>query len=212
MDLFSFDQRESLIIVHFLTNYLEIYYLNEGSTSLMVIRKINTQFARHGIPIMVYTDNGPQFTSQEFQSFAQSWGFTHKTSSPMHSQSDGKAESAVKTAKQIMQRAKSASTDAWKAFLEYRYTPSQGLVSSRSERCFFFRDEHVELFRYTLNVLDPSEQIYKQWSKRSKKSKKVYLTKPHMICHRWKQVTSYESNRPVIKRMRLGVRQWQRGR
>ena len=30
------------------------------------------------------TDNGPQFRSQHFDVFAESWGFKHKTSSPRY--------------------------------------------------------------------------------------------------------------------------------
>ncbi|KAJ8891281.1 hypothetical protein PR048_010797 [Dryococelus australis] len=39
-------------------------------------------FARHGIPQMVQTDLGTQFTSLEFQEFAKEYGFSHRTSSP----------------------------------------------------------------------------------------------------------------------------------
>ena len=136
IDLFTFDNRDYMVIVDYLTNYWEIDCLHEGSTSMMVIKKAKAQFARHGVPMTVHSDNGPQFSSRDFKAFAQSWGFTHKTSSPMHPQSNGKAESAVKTAKTIMKRARDAKTDAWKAVLEYRNTPSQGLGSSPAERFY----------------------------------------------------------------------------
>jgi len=71
-----------------------------------VINKLKAHFARQGIPDIVFSDNGPQYTSKEFQQFSRLWEFQHKTSSPAHPQSNGKAESAVKTAKRLMQKAK----------------------------------------------------------------------------------------------------------
>ena len=41
-------------------------------------------FARYGIPDIVVTDNGPQFTSAELSVFAKTWMFTHDRFSPYH--------------------------------------------------------------------------------------------------------------------------------
>ena len=53
--------------------------------------------ARHGIPDKIVSDNGPQFSSQEFKKFKDLYEFDHVTSSPTDPQSNGKAENAVKT-------------------------------------------------------------------------------------------------------------------
>ena len=57
-----------------------------------VIRKLKAHFARHGIPEQLVTDNGSQFTSRDFLKFSRDWDFEHLTSSPHHSQGNGKAE------------------------------------------------------------------------------------------------------------------------
>ena len=58
-------------------------------------------FAPNGIPSVIVSDNGPQFVSAEFSVFATMWHFDHKTSSPHHHQSNGKAENAIKTVKHL---------------------------------------------------------------------------------------------------------------
>lgn len=73
-------------------------------TSSTVIECCKRQFTRHGIPLEVFTDNGPPFSGMDFQEFAEEWDFNHVTSSPYHSKSNGKAESAVKIAKTLIKK------------------------------------------------------------------------------------------------------------
>ena len=58
----------------------------------------------------------------------------HTTSIPGNSKANGKAESAVKVCKQIMRKCKEAGTDPFIAILDHRNTPTQGLLSSPSQR------------------------------------------------------------------------------
>ncbi|KAF7641656.1 hypothetical protein LDENG_00275380 [Lucifuga dentata] len=70
----------------------------------------------------------------EFQRFSRLREFQHKTSSPGYPQSNGKAESAVKTAKRLLLRAKAAGQDPYLALLGHCNTPSQGLETSPVQR------------------------------------------------------------------------------
>ena len=65
---------------------------------------LKQQFARHGIPDIVFSDNSP-FLSREFKIFAANYEFRHDTSSPRYPQSNGKVENAIKTAKRLMTKA-----------------------------------------------------------------------------------------------------------
>ena len=96
-----------LLTVDYDSNFCEVDHLPDTKSST-VIRKLKSHFARQGIPDVVFSDNGPQYSSQEFERFSQLWGFQHQTSSPGYPQSNGKAESAVKTAKRLMMKAKAA--------------------------------------------------------------------------------------------------------
>ncbi|KAL5477674.1 hypothetical protein EMCRGX_G024499, partial [Ephydatia muelleri] len=129
MDLFKCKGKEFLIVVDYLTDFFEVSELPNTLAST-IVEATKREFARHGIPVVVHTDGGPQFVSQEFSSFAKSWEFQHTISSAYNSQSNGKAESAVKIAKRLFKR----SRDPYLALLEWRNTPTIGLDSSPSQR------------------------------------------------------------------------------
>ena len=76
-------------------------------------------FSRHGIPEMVISDNGPQYSSHRFTEFASSYKFRHITSSPHYPQSNGQAERAVQIVKKLLK----SSDDPYLALLTYHTTP-----------------------------------------------------------------------------------------
>ena len=61
-DLFTFENRNYLVLVDYFSNFIELDYLPDSS-SLTVIRKLKMHFARHGVPDCLVADNGPQFIS-----------------------------------------------------------------------------------------------------------------------------------------------------
>ena len=91
-------------------------------------------FARYGIPSTVVSDNGPQFSSKKFESFSKNWDFKHEPSDLGYPKGNGKAESAVKTAKALMNKCAQAKTDPYVAILETRNTPTQDVGSSPAQR------------------------------------------------------------------------------
>ena len=132
-DLCSFDGNDYLVTVDYFSNFWEIDFL-ENTKPTTVIRKLRALFARYGIPDTVVSDNGPQFSCEEFATFAADWEFDHVTSSPTYAQSNGKAEQAVKSAKRLMKRAKRSKQDVYLSILDFRNTPSEGMSSSPAQR------------------------------------------------------------------------------
>ena len=55
---------------------------------------------------------------KEFEQFAQEWEFECSPSDPYHSQSNEKAESAVKIAKKLIKKTEQDGSDSWKAILD----------------------------------------------------------------------------------------------
>lgn len=80
------------------------------------------------------SDNGLLFACKEFKTFAQTWELKHRTISPDNSQTNGKVESAIKTAKRLLRKACKAGSDPYLAILDYRNTPTQGVGSSPAQR------------------------------------------------------------------------------
>lgn len=118
IDLFHCKSREHLVVVDYYSRFPEVVSLS-STTSMAVINAVKSCFARHGIPDVVRTDNGPQFSSNEFATFAQTYGFRHETSSPRYPQSNGEAERMVRTVKNLLEK----SDDPYLALLSYRDTP-----------------------------------------------------------------------------------------
>ncbi len=141
-DLFVFNNRDYLITLDYFSHFWEIDYLPDTKSST-VINKLKVHFVRQGIPDIVFSDNGPQYTSTEFQQFSRLWEFQHKTSSPAYPQSNGKAESAVKTAKRLMLKAKISGRDPYLAILDHRNTPVTGSECKPSSETFKQKDTHT---------------------------------------------------------------------
>ena len=141
IDLFALNKKDYLVTVDYFSDYFELDEL-QSTTASAVILCLKRHFARHGRPDIVVSDNGPQFSSTEFSDFAAEWEFEHSTSSPYHSQSNGKAESAVKIAKSLFKKAIVSKTDIWKALLDWRNTPTVDMQSSPVQRLMSRRTRH----------------------------------------------------------------------
>lgn len=133
IDLFEIDNKQNLLVIDYYSKYVEIENLGSNTTAENVIKKLKSIFARHGIPNIINSDNGPQFTSKEFQNFSKEWNFNHTTSSPYHQQSNGLAERAIQTVKGIIKKCSNDNEDIHLALLIYRNTPVMNSKYSPSE-------------------------------------------------------------------------------
>ena len=175
VDLFSIENRDYLVTVDYYSGYWEIDYLPITS-SKAVIAKLKGHFARYGVPSVIMSDNGPQFSAAEFKSFVGEWGIQHKTSSPGYPRSNGKAEAAVKAAKNMMRKAIKDNQDQYLALLELRNTPIQSYGQSPVQ--LFFQRRTRTLIPTTKKMLEPKipckSYIKKRQESRNKAVKQHY--------------------------------------
>ena len=84
-DLFHLKGATYLLVVDYFSRYPEVQKLS-NTTSQGVITVLKTIFSRFGIPEIIVSDNGPQYSSTEFDEFTEAYDFTHVPSSPLFAQ------------------------------------------------------------------------------------------------------------------------------
>ena len=87
------------------SKYPYVAKLDVGKTT----SKDTTEISRHifiteGLPRTIVTDNGPQFSSAEFNQFCTMHGINHITSPPFHPASNGEAERFVQSLKRAVEK------------------------------------------------------------------------------------------------------------
>ena len=97
-----------------------------------VCNRLRTWFCTYGAPAELASDGGPPFQSLEYRQFLKDWGISQWLSSAYYPQSNGRAESAVKTAKRILLDNTDSSgrldyDHTARAFMMHRNTPVQDI-------------------------------------------------------------------------------------
>lgn len=121
-DLCQYAGKTYLVLYDAYSNYPEVEEL-QSTSAQEVICKMSSIFARHGVPLEVLSDNGPQFTSREFARFAASYDFKHIMSSPRFPRSNGLAEKGVPVVKHILKKTHHSGGDFYQGLLNYRTSP-----------------------------------------------------------------------------------------
>ena len=112
----------------------------DSTMSSKTITVLREMFARYGLPRQIVSDNGPQFTSNEFKEFLASNGVKHITTSSYHPSSNGAAEQMVQTVKRAAQAGLQCGDSLDQApavfLLRYRITPHATTGTSPSSLSF----------------------------------------------------------------------------
>ncbi|XP_049886426.1 uncharacterized protein K02A2.6-like [Pectinophora gossypiella] len=115
-----------LVTVDARSKWIEVFKMGR-TTADATITKLRQSWARWGLPRQVVSDNGPPFSSKEFRDFLGNNGIEQMFTAPYHPSSNGAAENAVKTIKNVIKKARRENIDTQLAIcrflLVYHNTP-----------------------------------------------------------------------------------------
>ena len=127
------------------------------TTSTKTIEVLRSIFSRNGIPAQIVSDNGSQFSSDEFATFMKRNGIKHFKSAPYHPATNGLAERFIQTFKNSMRAMKDENRDINQKItnflLTYRNTP-HSTTNEIPAKLFLGRN-----LRTRLSLLKPNIQI-----------------------------------------------------
>ncbi|XP_035916389.1 uncharacterized protein K02A2.6-like [Anopheles stephensi] len=147
-----------LLVIDTFTKWPEIVATTTmtAKTTIRILREI---FSRFGMPNVLVSDNGTQFTSTEFELFCTINGIEHLRTAPFHPQSNGQAERFVDTFKRALRKMEGEGGSVQEAvdifLMTYRSTPHKLLERNQSPAELMLGRRLrtcMELLRPTMNV------------------------------------------------------------
>jgi uncharacterized membrane protein len=115
-----------LVVIDCYSRFPEVETLKSISAK-KVIPKLDSIFARHGIPAQLTSDNGPPFQGHEFNQYMTAMGIKHCTSTPLWPQGNAEAEAFMKPLGKCIRSAhlqkRPWQQELSKFLLTYRQTP-----------------------------------------------------------------------------------------
>jgi hypothetical protein len=181
-DIFHLQGKHYVIIVDYTTKFFEFCQLPD-ITSPTVVLHTKRIFSKFGIPELVFSDNGPEFSAQDYLQFSRDWGFIHETSSPEFHQCNGLVERTIQTVKKTLLKCFKSGSDPYMAMLALRTTPLTAHNTSPATAMFgrdirsnlpsLENDLHTPLPMtnqpYELPILERGQQVrihdHKSWSR-----------------------------------------------
>ena len=120
--LFEIRNSKYLLLADYYSRFPVLRKLG-STTSRVLVQEMKVVFAEFGVPNVIVTDGGPQYTSAEFKDFTRQWQIEHRVSSPRNPQSNGMAERCVKTMKASLIKTMEEREDMDLTLLTYKTTP-----------------------------------------------------------------------------------------
>ncbi len=129
-DLFSYEGVTFQVVVCYLSKWPEVkkFKVKHPSTR-QLIEHFKDLFSTYGVPNQLCSDNA-LYSSKEFKDFAVEYDIKLTNSSPHYAQSNGQAENAVKTVKNILRKCARDNTDYRQGLLQFRNTPLSNSLES----------------------------------------------------------------------------------
>ncbi|XP_021343899.1 uncharacterized protein K02A2.6-like [Mizuhopecten yessoensis] len=127
------------VVVDYYSRYYEIDIMKDTS-SVKIVESLENMFCRHGLPVSVTSDNGPQFKSEQFRQYMKENGIVHRRTTPLHPAANGEVErqnrSLMKRIKIAHAQSKDWKTEIRTYLIAYRTTPHTTTGVSPAELMF----------------------------------------------------------------------------
>ena len=130
-DLFETKNSKYLLLVDY--SRFPVLHKLGSTTSKVLVQEMKAVFAELGLPNIIVSDGGPQYTSAEFKDFMKQWQIEHRVSSPRNPQSNGMAEHCVETMKSSLIKTTEEGEDVDLALLTNKTTPLNHRLPSPAE-------------------------------------------------------------------------------
>ena len=114
-----------LITTDAYSKWIDAQIVNTATVSV-TIEHLRTLFATHGLPDVLESDNGTQFTNKKFEEFMRKNGIQHVRVSPYHPISNKMVERAVRTLKEGLKKCGNTESLQYRIpqiLFHYRITP-----------------------------------------------------------------------------------------
>ena len=99
-------------------------------TSNIVLEALADQFiSRHGVPEVILTDNGTEFTAKDFERYLEILGIKHKRSTPGHPAGNECIEMFNRTLKEMINKLVNNVVDRWESVLSSAMLAYQSALS-----------------------------------------------------------------------------------
>ena len=128
-DLFFWKSIDFLIVAYVFSKYTLVRKL-PNSTSTAVCIELSMIVIELGLPHIIRSNNGPFYSSKEFQQLLQCYSIKHQTSSPNHPRSNGFVERMVGVTKKLMDKAGKEGKPWISGLFDYRFTPQSSSIAS----------------------------------------------------------------------------------
>lgn len=126
-DYFHVAGRTFLVYVDRKSGWPYVSSCPRQASAAHLVTVLRSVFADTGVPVVLRTDGGPQFTSSTLRRFLTRWGVEHRITSPYNPQANGHAEATVKVVKKLIltstQGGQLDEDDFARGLLELRNTP-----------------------------------------------------------------------------------------
>ena len=131
-DLFEIKNSTYLLLVDYYSRFPVLHKLG-STTSKVIVQEMKAVFSKLGVPNIIVSDGGPQYTSAEFKDFMKQWQIEPRVSSPRNPQSNGMAERCVQTMKASLIETMEEGEEVHLALFKMQdYTPEpQTTITSR---------------------------------------------------------------------------------